>query len=103
MNKEQQEEIKQVMNCLTQVQNMRSNKGTTIPNQFIIDGVNFVLFQSYRSPIALKYKGKTYLFKDWDYSKTTGKYRNMFLKETKKETEEKLLNGEYIAVDFEVL
>ena len=45
---------------------------------------------------------KVYIFKDWEYSKTTGKYRNMFLGEDKKETLRKLKSGEYIAVDFEV-
>lgn len=60
------------------------------------------LFQSYSSPIALKKNGKTYIFKDGDYSTTTGKYRNDFLGETKKETLAKLKSGEYIAVDFEV-
>jgi len=74
-----------------------------IVNQFIIqiEG-NFTLFQSYKSPIAMFKGGKTFIFKDWDYSKTTGKYRNIFLNETKKETLEKLKSGEYIAVDFEI-
>ena len=31
----------------------------------------------------------------WDYSVTTGKYRNIFLNETKKETEKKIANGTY--------
>jgi hypothetical protein len=33
--------------------------------------------------------------KYWDYSVTTGKYRNIFLNETKKETEKKIANGTY--------
>ena len=32
----------------------------------------------------------------WDYSVTTGKYRNIFLNETEKETEAKIKSGEYI-------
>ena len=36
----------------------------------------------------------------WDYSKTTGKYRNQFLGETKAETEKKIKSGEYQLVDL---
>ena len=42
------------------------------------------------------YLDKTY----WDYSTTTGKYRNQFLGETKKETEKKIKSGEYALVDL---
>lgn len=73
-----------------------------VKNQFIIYCDEYTLFQSYSSPIALKMNGKIYLFENWDYLKTTGKYRNMFLGETKKETLKKLKTKEYIAVDFEV-
>jgi len=45
--------------------------------------------------------GKTQLDeKYWDYSKTTGKYRNQFLGENKKETEKKIASGEYILTDL---
>jgi hypothetical protein len=36
----------------------------------------------------------------WDYSQTTGKYRNQFLGETKKETEAKIASGEYELIDL---
>lgn len=36
----------------------------------------------------------------WDYSKTTGKYRNIFLDESKAETQKKIDNGEYILTDL---
>jgi hypothetical protein len=36
----------------------------------------------------------------WDYSTTTGKYRNQFLGETKKETQAKIDSGEYILTDL---
>lgn len=53
--------------------------------------------QSYRSIIVFReYGGKTQLGKNWDYSKTTGQYRNQFLREDKKETERKLKDGTYI-------
>jgi len=69
-----------------------------VKNQFIIrDTVNGVTyFQSYSSIIAKKEKGKVTLGKNWDYSMTTGKYRNRFLNETKKETQAKLDSGVYL-------
>ena len=83
------------------VQNMISNKGNTIANQFIIDSEGASYFQSYRSIIVKITNGVIYLDKTyWDYSKTTGKYRNMFLCETKKETEAKIKSGEYILADL---
>jgi hypothetical protein len=94
--------IKEIVASLVRVENMQSSRRNDIPNQFIIKGDGFTLFQSYNSPIAMLKDGKTYIFKDWDYSNTTGKYRNQFLGETKKETLEKLKSGEYIAVDFEI-
>jgi hypothetical protein len=37
-----------------------------------------------------------FLDKDsWDYSRTTGKYRNLFLEESKAETESKIKKGIY--------
>jgi len=85
-----------------QVKNMTSNKGNFIPNQFIIDDDNGDrFFQSYDSIIVKISNGKIYLDeRTWDYSKTTGKYRNLFLWETKKETEAKIKSGEYILTDL---
>ena len=84
------------------VQNMVNNRGNTIPNQFIIQNNGRIYFQSYNSIIACKnVSGKIELDKDyWDYSVTTGKYRNIFLGETKKETEKKIKSGEYILTDL---
>jgi hypothetical protein len=96
------EEIKQIIGTAPTVSQMTSRKGNKIPNQYEIYISGGLLFQSYNSPIAFKLEGITYLFKDWDYSKTTGKYRNLFLNETKQETLKKLKSGEYVAVDFEV-
>ena len=36
----------------------------------------------------------------WDYSKTTGKYRNIFLNEKKKETEANLKQGRYKLINL---
>jgi hypothetical protein len=99
---EQKEKIKQVLAKVVKVENMTSNKGNKIANQFILYGDDFTLFQSYASPIVMRFEGKVYLFQDYDYSKTTGKYRNDFLNEGIAETRNKLKTGEYIAVDFEV-
>lgn len=96
------------------VQNMTSLRGNPVPNQFTVNTpgpVNWMsglktgsgeVFQSYRSVIVFReYNGKVYLDENyWDYSTTTGKYRNQFLGETRKETEKKIKSGEYILVDL---
>lgn len=85
-----------------------------VKNQFLITeegrgaNGNFIrkeTLQSYNSIIAIKTRWpdgtRVILDKDkWDYSKTTGKYRNLFLGETKQETEKKIKSGEYILEDL---
>lgn len=86
-----------------QVKNMRSSNGNEVPNQFIIiDENGNTFFQSYSSVIAVRRKnGKIELdCNKWDYSQTTGKYRNQFLNETKKETQAKIDSGEYVLIDL---
>ena len=83
---------------------MTSAKGNKIANQFIItDDNNNEYFQSYRSIIA-KRDGDSYqIYLDeyfWDYSVTTGKYRNEFLGEGIAETRAKIKSGEYILTDL---
>lgn len=74
-------------------------KVTTLQkNQMVItedDGTE--IFQSYKSTIAVKkHDGSIELDEDtWDYSQTTGRYRNIFLNESKKDTEKKIASGEY--------
>jgi len=97
------------------VRNMTSNRtGRAIPNQFIITEHgrgslgNFLrreTFQSYDSIIAIvtTWPCEETVVLDidkWDCSKTTGKYRNQFLGETKKETEKKIKSGEYKLVNL---
>jgi hypothetical protein len=78
------------------VQNMTSSRGNKIANQFIISDNGTQIFQSYNSIIAKIENGKVYLDSYyWDYSRTTGKYRNEFLGEGKAETEKKIKSGEY--------
>jgi len=73
-----------------------------VKNQFVItddNGTEF--FQSYSTVIAKKENGKITLDKNnWDYSKTTGIYRNLFLGEDKKETERKIQDGTYTLADL---
>jgi hypothetical protein len=96
------------------VQNMTSPRtGKPVANQFIIETIENITeygdtwpieveyFQSYDSIIAVKRHGKVELDRTyWDYSTTTGKYRNQFLGETKKETQAKIDSGEYILTDL---
>jgi len=66
-------------------------------NQFILrDDEGNEYFQSYDSIIVkIDTNGKVTLGENWDYSKTTGKYRNLYLGEYKKETQKKIDSGEY--------
>ena len=91
------------------VENITSNNGNKIKNQFIItDDRGNEYFQSYNSIIVKKDfdvigegEVKTYLDqKYWNYSNTTGKYRNIFLGETIKDTKAKIKSGEYILTDL---
>ena len=72
------------------------------PNQFIIDTDEGLFFQSYKSLIAfINNDGQVFLDKNyWDYSSTTGKYRNIFLNENKKLTLKKIKNNNYILADL---
>ncbi len=71
-------------------------------NQFVITDDKGRYFQSYESIIAfIPISGKIQLdAKYWNYSKTTGKYRNIFLNEDKKTTEQKIKEGIYILTDL---
>lgn len=93
------QQIKKELRGFGNVENMSSPNGNAVPNQFIIYCDNGRVFKSYNSIIAIVLDGKTYLGEDWDYSQTTGKYRNMFLGETKEETERKIKSGEYILLE----
>jgi hypothetical protein len=87
------------------ISQMIGNSGNPVANQFIIFDKEYTAFQSYNSIIAkvVWEYGKRVVYLDeyyWDYSKTTGKYRNMFLGESKKETEAKIKSGEYRLADL---
>ena len=87
------------------IQNMTSSKGNKVANQFIIFDSEFTAFQSYDSIIVkivfVDGIRTYYLDSDtWDYSKTTSKYRNEFLGESTKETQQKIDDGTYILTDL---
>ena len=80
------------------VRNMFSPSGNQVANQFIIETARGKYFQSYRSIIAFinNKTGKVTLDNYyWDYSRTTGKYRNEFLGEYIEDTRAKINSGEY--------
>ena len=83
------------------IKNLTSPKGNVVPNQFQIEIGNKLFYKSYDSNIVKIENGRTYLdVKYWNWSKTTSKYRNLFLGETTKETERKILNGDYLLIDL---
>ena len=87
------------------VENITSSNGNKIANQFVItDDYGNKYFQSYNSIIAVKYTSWIFFIgldqKYWNYSNTTGKYRNIFLNETITETKKKIKSGEYILTDL---
>lgn len=96
------------------VSNMTSSTGNKVANQFLITEKGGIMgnftsretFQSYDSVIAIVTVWDPPAVKEqridvvldekyWDYSVTTGKYRNQFLGENKKATEAKIKSGEY--------
>jgi hypothetical protein len=91
----------QLLGNFQSVENFDGKNGK-VKNQFLITTDKGMIFQSYDSIIAAEvFAGKDYreTFLDktyWDYSVTTGKYRNQFLGENKAETEKKIKSGEYI-------
>ena len=87
-------------------ENMTSTNGNKVANQFIItDDIGNQYFQSYNSMIVKKINCHDWYKieldqKYWNYSNTTGKYRNIFLNETIKDTRKKIKSGEYKLTDL---
>jgi hypothetical protein len=84
------------------IEQMRGNNGP-VKNQFVIWADDGCYFQSYKTIIAFRPLNGEPIQLDsnnWDYSKTTGKYRNLFLRETKADTERKIKEGKYILTDL---
>jgi hypothetical protein len=86
------------------VENMRSTKsGQAVCNQFIIrDNQGNKYFQSYRTIIAVRTNSGRIVLdtNSWDYSRTTGKYRNEFLGENTAETRKNIKAGVYQLADL---
>jgi len=87
------------------VQNMESSRGNDVPNQFIIETKDAIIFQSFSTVIAVKVikDGNVQIYldeNDWDYSPTTGKYRNIFLDEKIDGTRKKIASGIYKLMDL---
>ena len=93
------------------VSNLYNKNGNKVKNQFVVyDDNNNKFFQSYDSIIVIKeYKPERYSWNApeehktnvtldeyyWNYSRTTSKYRNIFLNETTEETKRKIKEGIY--------
>lgn len=74
-----------------------------VANQFIIETEEGTYFQSYQTVIAFKPRNGGQITLDtnsWDYSRTTGKYRNAFLGENTAETRKKIASGQYTVADL---
>jgi len=87
------------------VENMTSNNGNKIANQFIIydNDNNCTYFQSYDSIIIQKIENECFIYLDekyWNYSKTTSKYRNKFLNMTTKEIENAIKDNTILLINL---
>ena len=85
------------------VRQMKSARsGKTVANQFIIYTPDGNYFQSYNSVIACRANDGKVTLDDyyWDYSRTTGVYRNQFLGEGIADTRAKIDSGEYKLADL---
>lgn len=75
--------------------------GNPIPTQVIVNDNGITWFTSYgRNIVKITPEGVFLDEKYWNFSKTTGKYRNIFLNEDKKATDKKIKSGEYTLVNL---
>ena len=81
---------------------MTTSKGNPAKDQFISSTSKGQMFCSYGTNIAfIDVNGNVTLDKYyWDYSVTTGKYRNRFLEEGISETRKKIKSGKYSLSDL---
>ena len=76
-----------IMNSLGEFKSVCNLDGK--PNQYVLRFENGRIFQSYESIIVVEFfynselpeniNNKIFLGEDWNYSRTTSKYRNMFM------------------------
>lgn len=69
--------------------------GNEVANQVVVVFENGEVFYSYKSLIAIVIGGKVYLTEKWNYSRTTSKYLNEFLRQDRKTVHERIASGEY--------
>ena len=82
------------------ISNFTNAKGNKIANQFLINTPDYKMFRSYNSNIIKTTfeNGERVVYLDsyyYNYSKTTSKYRNLYLGESTKEIEAKIKEGVY--------
>jgi len=85
------------------VEQMTGSKGQPVKNQFVIHTDEGAYFQSYNSIIAWDPHKDTQKLLDetyWNYSRTTSKYRSLFLGEDTKTTQSKIDDGTYALVNL---
>ena len=86
------------------IQNMTSQNGNKVPNQFIVKlPENVTVFQSYNTVIAQNRNGEIVLDSNaLDYSATTTKYLKQFLNtgDSKKQLQAKIKSGFYQVADL---
>lgn len=80
---------------MMKVEQMINDRGNGAMNQFVINGDGKTVFQSYSSMIVeLDYNTRTITIgKDYDYSRTTGKHRNIFFRDYARMSELATLDG----------
>ena len=75
--------------------------GKPVSNQYLIYIKDDIYFQSYDKIISVKINGKIYLDENyWNYSRTTSRYRNIFLNENLSDIKKKIKTGEYILTNL---
>ena len=85
------------------VENLESQNGKKVVNQFEVTTSEGRFFQSYDSLIVFIPNDGSPTQLDcnfWDYSVTTSKYRNLFLGEKKDVTEKKIKDGTYLLTNL---
>ncbi|MDK8253801.1 MAG: hypothetical protein QP733_05055 [Dialister micraerophilus] len=82
------------------IENLTSNRsGRAVPNQFNIHFKGMNIFQSYNTVIAAVKNKILYIDKDF-YSRTTSKYKNIWLRDFARNYSEKkeISNGELLKI-----
>lgn len=80
---------------------LTNSNNKPVANHFIIYTPDATYLQSYKSIVVKTdfQDGKRVIYLDadtWDYSKTTAKYRNLYLGMTTKEIKDKIASGEIV-------